>query len=72
MNILFKYSFFIVAITFALPGICQRNNYDSVHHYSVDELKSDFQFLRTKLEKTHPNLYLYTSKRGIRSPQQLH
>lgn len=30
--------------------------------YSVDDLKKDLYFLKTKLENNHPNLYLYTQK----------
>ncbi|GET21999.1 S41 family peptidase [Prolixibacter denitrificans] len=31
--------------------------------YSVTELQNDFNFLRKQLEQTHPQLYLYTSKK---------
>ena len=30
--------------------------------FSADQLKSDLQFYKTKLEENHPNLYLYSSK----------
>lgn len=56
---------FISAPILALTGFCQSNNYDPAHLYSVDELQTDFQFLRTNLEKTHPNLYLYTPKETL-------
>lgn len=63
MNILFRLSLFIIAVSFTLTGFCQNNNnYDPTHRYYIYELQTDFQFLRTKLEKTHPNLYLYTPK----------
>jgi hypothetical protein len=51
-----------VFFLFALTGFCQNNNYNAEHIFSVNELKTDFQFLRTTLEKTHPDLYLYTPK----------
>ncbi|MEJ7677869.1 MAG: hypothetical protein WKG06_08385 [Segetibacter sp.] len=62
MNILFKLSLFFVTVSFISAGFCQSNTYDPSHHYSIQELQTDFKFLRTKLERTHPNLYLYTSK----------
>lgn len=62
MSILIKLSFFFVLFSFGKGGLCQYNTYDTTFHYSVRELQTDFQFLRTKLEKIHPNLYLYTSK----------
>lgn len=62
MNILVRLFFFFSTISFALTGFCQSNIYDPTHRYSVYELQTDFQFLRTKLEKIHPNLYLYTPK----------
>jgi hypothetical protein len=62
MNILVRLSFFFATISFTLTGLCQSNTYDPTHRFSVRELQTDFQFLRTKLEKTHPNLYLYTPK----------
>ena len=52
----------ISATIFTLTGFCQSNNYDPAHLYSVGELQTDFKYLRTTLEKTHPNLYLYTPK----------
>ncbi len=31
-------------------------------YYSVNELKTDFVFFRTALEKAHPSLYRYSPK----------
>ena len=53
---------FLVTVSFASLNFCQSNNYDTTHRYSVNELQTDFKFLKEKLEKTHPNLYLYTQK----------
>jgi hypothetical protein len=53
---------FLIASSFNFTGYCQSNNYNPTHLYSVSELQTDFQFLRTNLEKIHPNLYLYTPK----------
>ena len=33
--------------------------------FSVDKLKADLSYLKTKLENNHPSLYLYTSKTAI-------
>jgi Peptidase family S41 len=52
--------FFI--LLFPLSGFTQTLSYNPNHLYSIDELKSDFQVLRKKLEKKNPNLYLYTPK----------
>lgn len=65
MNKLIRLYFFIAATMFTLPGFCQSNSYDPTHLYSVNELQTDFKFLRTTLEKTHPNLYLYTPKEKL-------
>jgi hypothetical protein len=67
MNIIKKLSLFILTVLFALTGFCQSNNYNPAHLYPANDLKTDFQFLRTTLEKTHPNLYLYTSKSELNS-----
>src|ERR1051325_1265081 len=45
-----------------LKSMCQQGDYDPVHLYSIAELQKDFKFLRAKLGRTHPNLYLYTPK----------
>ncbi len=52
--------FFI--LSFPLSGFTQITSYNPNHLYTIAELKTDFQFLRKKLEKKHPNLYLYTPK----------
>ena len=62
MKKLIRLYFFISATMFTLTGFCQSNSYDPTHLYSVSELQTDFKFLQTTLEKTHPNLYLYTPK----------
>jgi len=33
--------------------------------YEKTELQSDFKYFRKKLETSHPNLYLYTSKKDF-------
>lgn len=48
-----------------MTGFCQSNSYNPTHLYPVNELQTDFRFLRTTLEKTHPNLYLYTPKEKL-------
>src|SRR5437762_1899033 len=65
MTILIRLYLLIVVTMFTLTGFCQSNNYDPTHLYSVSELQTDFKFLRTTLEKTHPNLYLYTPKEKL-------
>jgi Peptidase family S41 len=45
----------------------QNGTYDSKKNYSVQELKEDFSYFRGKLEKYHPNLYLYGSKKTVDS-----
>jgi Peptidase family S41 len=56
-------SYFLIAATmFTLTGVSQSNSYDPRHLYSINELQTDFNFLRATLEKTHPDLYLYTPK----------
>lgn len=54
--------FFYIGLCF--NSISQVKKYDTSRLFSIDELKSDFRYLRQKLEKRHPNLYLYTSKEG--------
>lgn len=65
MNKLIRLYFFIAATIFTLTGFCQSNSYDPTHLYSVSELQTDFKFLQVTLEKTHPNLYLYTPKEKL-------
>lgn len=65
MNRLIRLYYFIVATMFSSTVFCQSNTYDPTHLYSVSELQTDFRFLRTTLEKTHPNLYLYTKKEKL-------
>jgi hypothetical protein len=67
MNIIKRLSLFLLTILFAFTSFCQSNNYEPTHRYSVNDLKADFQFLRITIEKTHPNLYLYTSKAEFKS-----
>ncbi len=62
INVVNRLSLFILTVLFTLTGFCQGSNYDPSYHYSVSDLQADFRFLRTNLQKTHPNLYLYTSK----------
>ena len=33
--------------------------------FSVEQLKSDLQYLRKNIEEKHPNLYLYTEKNEL-------
>lgn len=46
-------------------ALCQDNNFNPDQRFSAEQLQTDFNFLRTKLEKKHPNLYLYTSKEKL-------
>lgn len=62
MNIPFRLFLLLISISSASFGFCQSNHFDTAHRYSVHELQMDFKFLKEKLEKTHPNLYLYTPK----------
>jgi peptidase S41-like protein len=63
---LYKISFAFLLLAFSkFAAFSQNNNYDPDHKYAVNELQDDFQFLRTTLEKNHPNLYLYTSKNEL-------
>lgn len=56
---------FILSCSFVLEKNTddKKSNHDKL--YTVDELKADFSFMRRKLEKRDPNLYLYTSKNRI-------
>ncbi|MFM9911401.1 MAG: S41 family peptidase [Chitinophagaceae bacterium] len=42
--------------------ISQKSSYDPDRVYSIEQLREDFRFFRSKLENKHPNLYQYTSK----------
>jgi hypothetical protein len=44
-----------------LPILGQQKQYDKDQLYTAIALKADLQFLKTKLAKTHPALYRYTS-----------
>lgn len=57
--------FILLLSFFTLKGFAQSTNYDPDKMYAVTALKNDLQFLRLKLEKYHPNLYLYTSKETL-------
>jgi hypothetical protein len=52
----------IISVCVTTTGICQNPVYNPGKLYSVNELQSDFIFVKAKLEKIHPNLYLYTPK----------
>ncbi|MEP7256043.1 MAG: S41 family peptidase [Ferruginibacter sp.] len=57
---------FILLLSFlTLKGSAQSSNYDPDKLYAVTALKKDLQFVKSKLEKYHPNLYLYTSKETL-------
>ena len=62
MTIIIRLSLLLFIALPSLTGFSQKNNYDPDQRYSIKDLQEDFQFLRTNLENTHPNLYLYTSK----------
>ncbi|HPG10566.1 MAG TPA: S41 family peptidase [Chitinophagaceae bacterium] len=62
---LIKLIFSVSIMAFSLTGICQKIIYNPNQLYSVNELQDDFKFLRTNLEKNHPNLHLYTSKEKL-------
>lgn len=51
----------MLILSCSLTSPCQ-SKYNPGHLYSVKDLRADLQFLRTNLEKKHPNLYLYTTK----------
>ena len=61
MNFSKRFLVFLLVISF-VNGFAQKNNYDPYHLYSTDELKADFRYLQSSIEKHHPNLYLYTPK----------
>ena len=62
INVANRLSLFLLTVLPALTGFCQGSNYDPSYRYSVNDLQTDFRFLKTNLEKTHPNLYSYTPK----------
>jgi Peptidase family S41 len=59
---LYKKGILLLSLLLTFSAFAQTVNYDPGHLYTTAELKTDFQFLRGKLEKKHPNLYLYTPK----------
>lgn len=65
MTIILKISLFLYTASFALTGLSQNNSYNPEHRYSVPDLQTDFRFIRTNLEKKHPDLYLYTPKTSL-------
>lgn len=65
MKEFFKISIFFLIASLTSSVFCQSNTYNPTCHFSVDKLQKDFKFLRTKLEKIHPNLYLYTLKTDL-------
>ena len=44
------------------PASCQYDEYRYNHLFSTSECLEDWNLYKTKLEKEHPNLYLYTSQ----------
>jgi Peptidase family S41 len=58
----YKKGILLLSLLLTFSAFGQTINYDPGHLYTIAELKTDFQFLRSKLEKKHPNLYLYTPK----------
>lgn len=56
-----KLLIFLSLISF-VGVFAQKNNYHPNHFYPTDELKADFKYLQSSIEKHHPNLYLYTPK----------
>jgi len=57
--------FFSLLICYHVTAFCQDNIFNPEQRFSVEQLQTDFNFLRTKLEKKHPQLYLYTSKERL-------
>ena len=54
----------LLSFTFYCGAVfCQDANFDPGKKFTVDQLREDFNFVRTELERKHPNLYLYTSKK---------
>ncbi|MGC4101271.1 S41 family peptidase [Ferruginibacter sp.] len=59
---LFKRLFFLLFLLCCFTCFSQQTSFDPAQKFSVEQLRKDFNFLRTKLEKKHPALYLYTPK----------
>ncbi|MES1222737.1 MAG: S41 family peptidase [Bacteroidota bacterium] len=59
---LFKRLLFFPFLLCNLYAFCQQGNFDPAQRFTVEQLRSDLSFLKTKLERKHPNLYLYTPK----------
>ncbi|MGG9962053.1 S41 family peptidase [Ferruginibacter sp. SUN106] len=57
--------FFSLLICCHVAAFCQNNNFNPEQRFSIEQLQNDFNFLRTKLEKKHPQLYLYTAKEKL-------
>jgi Peptidase family S41 len=57
----------LLLILFPVFTNAQQDTYDPLKYYSPNELKEDFNYFRDKLEKYHPNLYLYNSKQTVDS-----
>ena len=55
------FTLLIIGLT-AGTAFCQVNQFDTTKLYPAEALRADFRFLRNMLQKTHPNLYLYTSR----------
>ncbi|MBO9562728.1 MAG: hypothetical protein J7621_08145 [Niastella sp.] len=55
------YCFFVLQMIVLLSS-GQETPYNPARSYSADQLKADLQFLNTKLDSIHPNLYHYTTK----------
>jgi Peptidase family S41 len=67
MNLYKQLLITLALITCAASGFSQTGSYDPNRLYTVSELQSDFKYLQKKLEKRHPNLYLYTSQAEFNS-----
>ena len=65
MNRFIRILFLCLLMFYSVAAFCQDNNFNPDQHFSVAQLQTDFNFLRTKLEKKHPNLYLYTPKEPL-------
>jgi Peptidase family S41 len=56
-------SIFLFCLVAVVPSFAQNNLTEQ--KFSVDEMKADISFLKTKLQAVHPALYLYTTKDRI-------
>jgi hypothetical protein len=54
---------FLFSLVAVVPSLAQNNLTEQ--KFSVDQMKADISFLKTKLQTYHPALYLYTAKEGI-------